>query len=258
MIHPTSVVSWVMIVGLVFTLPAVLITDPSPSGLNTHSAIWLFLAGLGNIVGILFAYQALRIGKVGLVAPVTSTEGAIAALVAVAAGEALAPGAGLLLVAITIGVVLSAVAPDEDGEGPKQTEARAVALASAAAVALGISLYATGRAGEDLPVVWVLLSARLIGVVAIAIPLALRHRLELSREAAPLLVATGLVEIGGVICFTIGSRHGIAVASVLASQFAAFAALAAFLIFHERLGRVQLIGVVLTLAGVGLLSLVQA
>jgi hypothetical protein len=55
----------------------------------------------------------------------------------------------------------------------------------AASLAFGISLYATARAGAELPVSWVVLSARAIGVVALALPLALTRRLELTRSAVP-------------------------------------------------------------------------
>ena len=50
---------------------------------------WLVVAGGGNVVGLLLVYGALRVGKVSIVAPIISTEGAIAAVLAVAAGEAI-------------------------------------------------------------------------------------------------------------------------------------------------------------------------
>ena len=72
----------------------------------------------------------------------------------------------------------------------------------------------------------------------------------LTRAALPFVVASGLCEVGGFACYALGSRHGIAVAAVLASQFAAVAAVAAYLLFHERLTRLQLAGVIAILAGV--------
>jgi multidrug transporter EmrE-like cation transporter len=44
----------------------------------------------------------------------------------------------------------------------------------------------------------------------------------------------------------------------MGSQFAAFAAVAAFVLFKERLARVQLAGVVLIVAGVTILAAVSA
>jgi multidrug transporter EmrE-like cation transporter len=48
------------------------------------------------------------------------------------------------------------------------------------------------------------------------------------------------------------------VSAVLASQFAALAALAAFLLFDERLARVQLAGIAVIAVGVATLTALQA
>jgi class 3 adenylate cyclase len=52
----------------------------------------------------------------------------------------------------------------------------------------------------------------------------------------------------------IGARHGIAITAVLASQFAAIAAIAARFLFGERIGRVATIGVVVIAVGVATVS----
>ena len=61
----------------------------------------------------------------------------------------------------------------------------------------------------------------------------------------------------GIISFTIGARHGIAVTAVLSSQFGALAAFAGFLLFHERLTRVQVLGVATIAVGVAVLTGLQ-
>ena len=55
-----------------------------------------------------------------------------------------------------------------------------------------------------------------------------------------------------------GQRDSVAVAAVLASQFAAIAAVAAYVLFRERLGRLQLVGVVTIVVGVAVLTWLQA
>jgi drug/metabolite transporter (DMT)-like permease len=78
------------------------------------------------------------------------------------------------------------------------------------------------------------------------------------RSVLPFLALSGLCEIGGFASYTAGARHSIAIAAVLASQFAALAALLAFALFRERLTRTQVAGIAVVVAGVALLSLVQA
>src|SRR5258707_5475531 len=103
MIGPTSVLSWVMLVGLVILGPVVAASGIPPH-LQAGSFVLLAVAGVTNVLGLLLAYRALRIGKVGVVAPVLSTQGDVAALIAVAAGDAIAPcsAAGIGVVAAVV------------------------------------------------------------------------------------------------------------------------------------------------------------
>jgi drug/metabolite transporter (DMT)-like permease len=92
----------------------------------------------------------------------------------------------------------------------------------------------------------------------IALPLAVTARLVLTLEALPFVLGAGVAEVVGFASFALGARHGIAVSAVLASQFAAVAAVAAYFVFGERLTRVQIVGVVTIASGVAILSALQA
>lgn len=257
MIGPYSVLSWVMLVGLAVTMPALVLAGwPDLDG---SSIALLAVGGVGNVVGLILVYTALRTGKVAIVGPIVSTEGAIAAVIAIVAGESIAAGTGVTLALIVLGIVLAGI--DREAEaavGSGRAFGAATVLAVAAAFAFGASIYATGRVGEDVPIAWAVLPARLVGVVAIAIPLILARRIRLTRPAVPLVVAGGIGEVVGFAAFALGARDGIAVSAVLASQFAGIAAVAAFVLFGERLTRVQVTGVVAIAAGVALLSWLQS
>ena len=257
LIDPASVVAWMMLVGLVITVPLAALSGV-PSRLGPGSAAWLAASGVGNVVGLVLTYRALRIGQVALVAPLVSTEGAVAAVIALIAGEPLAPGVAITLAAIVAGIWVASAPDRAHTPDTASHPAEAIVLAMAAALAFGASLYATARAGAELPVSWVVLSARAIGVVALAPPLALTRRLELTRSAVPLVVASGVCEVLGFYSYTTGSRHGIAVAAVLASQVGGLAALAAYFAFGDRLSRKRTLGVCTMLAGVAVLSALRA
>lgn len=248
-----SVLAWVMLTGLVLVIPLTA-AGGHPQGLGSSELGWLALSGLGNVVGLLLSYTALRTGKVSLVGPITSTEGAIAAVLAVLAGEALGPGVGITLGVIAVGVVLAGTTSGSVARDP----AGATVLACFAAVCFGIGLYATARVSEELPLVWALVPARVVGVGSIAVPLIVTRRLRITSAAMPLVVASGLCEVAGFAAYAIAARHAIAIAAVLASQFAALAAVAAYVLFGERLTRLQLAGVVTIAAGVAVLSALQA
>jgi drug/metabolite transporter (DMT)-like permease len=252
-----SSLAWVMLVGCVFTLPAIALAGPVSLGVREVSL--LGVSGVTNVVGILFVLTALRSGKVSVVAPITSTEGAIAAVIAVIAGEQLAPGAGLVLGAIVVGVVLAASERHPEAiENARFGPIATALLALAAASCFGINLYVSGLIGQELPLAWSALPARLTGVLFIAIPLILLRRLRLTRAAAPFVLVTGLTEVLGIASFAFGAREGIAIASVISSQFAAIAAVAAVILLRERLARVQVVGVATISVGVAVLAAIRA
>ena len=72
------------------------------------------------------------------------------------------------------------------------------------------------------------------------------------------MVTAGLCEVLGFAAYAFGARKGLAVAAVLASQFAGIAAIVAFVLFRERLTRLQLSGVAIVGAGVAILSALRA
>ena len=107
----------------------------------------------------------------------------------------------------------------------------------------------------ELPISWVLLPPRLVGVAALTIPLVLARRLILTRGTTPLVIGMGFAEVIGFTCFAIGAQYQVAVTSVLASQFAPISAVMAYVLFKERLGRLQISGVVILVAAVTALSI---
>ncbi len=251
-IGSASSVAWVMLVGLVITTPFVIAAGVPPE--VAPNAGWLVVAGAGNVAGILMAGLAFRVGKVGVIAPILATEGAIAAVIAAILGESIAPIVAFLLLVIVGGIVLSAIAPDPeplDHERPLM----AVALATVGALLFGVSLYAAGRLSGDLPIAWVLLPARLVGTLALFIPLLLLRRLRITRGTVPLVVAMGFTEVFGFTCYAIGAQYQVGVTSVLASQFAPIAAVMAYVLFKERLGRLQITGVAVLVVAVTALSI---
>ena len=270
MLGSRVIIAWVMIVGTVIGIPLALVS-PFPPDVSPGSLAVLLLSGVCYVVGLQITYAALRIGKVSLIAPIVATEGAVAALIAVALGDAIGLSAAIVLGVIVLGVVLSSldrsgpdvpagttdIAVDDTDRLPAATpdaDRRAIVLAIAAAFVFGLGLVAAGRSAVILPVAWVALTARLVGVLIVALPLVLTGRLTMTRRVLPYVLVAGTCELFGSIASAWGSRESIAVAAVLGSQFAAIAAVGAFILFGERLARIQVVGVVLVVAGVTVLA----
>jgi drug/metabolite transporter (DMT)-like permease len=254
-----SVIALAMLVGFVVTAPAALIAG-APDDLDGGTVGLLVLAGAANLGGLLLVVTALRAGQVSIVAPIVSTEGAIAAVLAIIAGESLSPGAGATLALVAAGIALASAGTADDviEEATARQPRRAVALAVAAALSFGVSLYATGQVSDELAIPWALLPARVIGIIVLAVPLLVARRLVVTREGLPFVVLAGIGEVIGFAAFTLGARDAIAISAVLASQFGVLAALAAYVLFGERLSRRQTAGVAAIAVGVAALTLIQA
>ena len=250
---PWSTTGWVVLIGLFVTLPLLAIEAPSEP-VATEDLGWLALAGLGYVVGMVFNYTALAGGKVAVTAPIVSTEGAIAAALAVITGEAASPLLGAMLALIAIGVFVVAMQPGGGADVLAGHGARYVGFAVAAALIFGLGLYAAGRASDGVPASWVVAAGRIAGVALLTLPLALTRRLRYRRDVLPFLLFAGVAEVVGVYTFAVGARESIAVTAVLSSQFAVIAALIAHAL-GERISPRQWLGVGVVTVGVVVITL---
>jgi drug/metabolite transporter (DMT)-like permease len=268
-----ATLGWVMLIGTLVAAPATLLwgggADLTPTALQL-----LAISGVTNVVGLLLVYTALKHGKVAVIAPIVSTEGAMGAVISIVFGEQVGIAAAIVLTAIAAGIVLASLGGNDEvaavepggltvdpsertAAGPGQPGRGAVLLALGAVVAFGINLYASARVGATLPLAWSMLPARLGGFVFVALPLLATGRLHLTRAALPFVVVVGLAEVFGTAVYAFGARDGIAVASVTSSQFGAIAAVVSVFFFRERLRRIQVVGVVVIAVGVALLAALQ-
>jgi drug/metabolite transporter (DMT)-like permease len=292
MIGAASTLAWMLTIGMIIGTPLALMSGPLPP-LTPALALWLAGSGLGSVVGLMFMYRGLRIGKVGVVLALASTEGAIAAVIAVFAGESMTIPAGLMLAVIAVGIVVVSVATgDADAaaaaaaatlaenaaeaadpgsvNGAAATarraekrrvelgaERRAALFGTAAALCFGFGIYSTGQLGVALPPLVAVMPVRFVGFVGVLIPLAIAGRLRMTRAAVPFVLVVALGELIGNVAYVTGAKESIAVAAVIASQYAAFGAVGAFFLFRERLQPLQRYGIVTICVGVAVLTAVR-
>jgi drug/metabolite transporter (DMT)-like permease len=251
------VLAWVMLVGIALAVP-ITFAQPVPA-LDAPAIGLLAISGLGNVLGLLLAYTAISTGKVSLVAPIVSTQGAGAALIAIVLGESVGLPVILALAVAAAGVVLVSV--ERSGAEPRTSAAqdrRAALIAVLAAALFAIGLYATGRIGDELGIGLTVLPSRLIGFVFVTLPLLTRGRMSVTRSVLPVVLLMGVLEVVGVVGIAIGSTDVISITVVISSQFAAVAAVGAVILFGERIQRHQVMGIVLILAGVAAVALLRA
>jgi drug/metabolite transporter (DMT)-like permease len=288
LIGPSSVLAWVMIVGLLVSIPPSIVSLANGASVSAALVAGMVVNGAAFTAGLLLAYRALVMGRVSVVSPIVSTEGGVAALASVVLGESLGIPTAIVLAIMAVGVVLAsidrradeavadpALDPDDPAaavpvptapepaarplhrrEDPAATR-RSVLLAICASAAFSISLVISARFG-DTPISLIVFSSRAVGVLLIAVPLVVRGRLRLTRRALPLVVTSGVLEAVGTVAYVTGAHVSPAMAVVLGAQFAAIAAVLAFVLFKERLARIQVVGVSVIVVGVTALAIIRS
>jgi drug/metabolite transporter (DMT)-like permease len=252
-VGPMVALAWVNVVTLPTVLVAALLVEGTPHPSGTDIA-WTVVYGIAIPLALWCAFEAMTIGPVGLVAPVISTEGAMAAIGGVILGESIAGVTGAALALTVIGIVLSALEVGDDGlQAVRGADRRAMAIAMVGAVLFGITLIASSRTGGFGPL-WTITIGRGIGVVLFSVPVLVRHAWARPTGVWALIVANGLLDLVGFSAYIVASHHGIAIPAILASQYAMLTAVIGYLFMRERLGRIQWVGVALTVLGTGVVA----
>lgn len=249
-----ATLTWVMIAGMAIAAP--LAAMARPPEITRSALIWLAVAGTANLAGLGFTYAALARGRVGLVSSITSTEGALAALAAIVLGERPGPITLLGMGVVVLGVVIVAsAAPANDGAAAARAPlGPTLMLAAAGAVAFGINMLASGEVSNQVPLAWVTVPARLLGVVIILAAIVGGQRVHPPGRPVLWAAAAGVAEVAGLVAFAVGARDSVAITAVMASQFAVLAAIGGRIFFHERLTRRQVMAIAITAVGVAIVA----
>lgn len=201
-------------------------------------------AGIGALSAVAYrvGFEAFREGSVSIVAPIIACEGAVAAVFAIAAGERIGPLVGLFLPIAVVGVVLAAM-----GRGGGKA---AVLPAVTAALVWGGILVLSVPVADDLGVYWGFMLIR-VSALASTLPFAVASGAATRWLADPWRVAAwGLGDSAAYLLFVAAAERGpVAVASVLAAQFATVAVLAGMLSGERPLPR-QRVGIALVIVAV--------
>jgi len=247
--------------------------------MDMATAVGLVGAGLLGLLGYLTFYRALEYGgAVGLISAISASYGGITTLLAVIVlGENIGgPGAAGVVLAVT-GVAMAsasssagapappiAVAEPIVGLAPWPSRVRSlsracVPLALASAVTYGAGAFLLGDYSARAGALGSALVAHGSSVSVLLLALPFLGRGKAHRASASAMIwaaAAGLTDVVGLLAFSRGGQAGqVAVAAAVSSVYPAIPLLAGLVMFGERLGRRQLLGVTLITAGLILIGL---
>ena len=246
----------VTLITVVVLVPAVSPTLTLP----LYPVLALLGAGVVNFVAFIFLYRAFHRGVVSVVAPVVYSYPAVTAVLAVAVlGASLSLVQGVVIAGIVAGVILLSTRFSElylyfRGSGaPGLT--KGVGLAVGASLCFGVAYIGIGYAAPFVSFVLPVLFLRVIAISAgfILAPV-LKQEVRPSRLVfSRAMIAIGVLEAFGFLAFTYGvsaSGSALPIVASLSGMGGAVAASYGLAFLKERLEPNQVLGVLLSLAGV--------
>ncbi len=237
-----------------FVSAVVLLRWQGPPG-SIH-LVWGLLAGVAGAVGLTALYRAMAVGAISIVTPIAATSAIVPVAVGFAHGDRPSSVQDLGIVLAFLGVTLAS--REEVHEARTDTRiAAGVGLALFSALCFGsslVGLHAAAAGGGD--ALWGTMMLRVAGItVAGVFVVASRTRVRgRSRELAR-LSPIGVLDSCGVLAFSLASTRGlISVVSVLSSLFPVVTVALATIVLHERISRLQAVGVTAAICGAAALA----
>ena len=198
-------------------------------------------------------FQGLAIGQIGQVAPVAAVIGAVLPVGwGLAIGErppALAlAGVGL---AVLAGAMISADKDEQRAEGARA----ALLLAVLAGIGFGVSFILFADSSHH-PGFWPVLSARVAAVAGVWLVVFLtRSPRTLSPTPRKLAASAGLLDVVTTALLIVAVRTGLtAVVAPVASLAPGFTVMHAWWYLHEKVSRLQTVGLGIALVGLSLIA----
>jgi len=233
------------------TLAWALFAGEPPDGEHLAYAL---AAGLAETFAIAALYRGLAVGTMGIVAPIAACAPVVPVAAAAALGELPGSGQSAGIGLAVAGIVLISLErrPATGGRplGPS--------IVYGLVTALGFGAFlATMDAASEGGVLWALLIARLVTIGIFGAAFAIRRApLAIPKAELPTIALIGVLVLVADALYATATTEGLlSVVAVLGSLYPVVTIALAHVYLHERLGRIQKLGVAVTLIGATAISI---
>ncbi|NDE53899.1 MAG: DMT family transporter [Actinobacteria bacterium] len=238
--------------GLLFGLSVIALTGSFIAPTLSFDGYFIpgVIAGIAGFIGLTAFYTGLATGRMGVVSPISSLSVVIPLIYALIQGER--PST-----AQTLGIVI-AVAGAFMASGPEVRNGlpiKPLVYAVVAALGFGTALtfIAIGSETDSLHT----MTAMRCASVSVCIVIAMKYRTlgGFSRSYIPLLIFIGVADFLANFLLGVATTQGlVSIAMVFGSLFPIVTILLAYKFLHERLHRIQYVGIAAALFGVILIA----
>jgi drug/metabolite transporter (DMT)-like permease len=241
------VLVYVQLGGLLVISAIVAIRGKGPEDIGALLAI---PAALSGTIGLYAYYRGIAVGAISIVAPIAGISAVVPVVVGIASGDHPSTWQWVGIAASLVGVFLASREPGRTGR-----IAAGVGLALLAAIGFG-GYFPPMHAAGNADFWWAALIFRMTSTAVILSVVAVRRpSLGMPAVEVPILALIGTGDMLGNLLFAAASTSGlVSITSVLASLYPIVTVVLARVILKERVARSQETGIVLTLAGVALIS----
>ncbi|CAB4749224.1 unannotated protein [freshwater metagenome] len=208
-------------------------------------------AGIAGFFGLVSFYSGLSTGRMGVVSPISTLSAVIPLSVAFISGER---PTGIQVFGMAIAIVGAFCASGPDIVNGLPVKPLLFGLGAALGFGIALTLMAQGSKTSSL----LTMTSMRVASVTVCILIALRFKTIGGFGIADLriLIIIGATDFVANLLLGVATTKGlVSVAMVFGSLFPIVTALLAFKFLHERLHKVQYLGVFLAVSGVSLISI---
>lgn len=245
---PLVVLAVTQIFGLITGIILVLIS--SELNLSRNILVPGALAGLCGYVGLILLYHGLSTGRMGVVSPISSLSVLLPLTFAFLSGEDVSTLGKYGIALAVVGGFLAS--------GPELSQgvtAKPVFLGLGAALGFGGALTFMTQGSQTSALMTMTMMRATTLVISLGYFARTRTLDGLNSSHLPRLIAIGVADFAANLLLGVATTKGlVSLAMVLGSLYPIVTALLAFRLLHERLHRIQYVGIVLAVTGVAIIS----
>ena len=209
------------------------------------------LAGLFGFVGLIAFYSGLATGRMGVVSPIAALSVLIPLTIAFITGEK--PNS-TQIVGMSIALVGAVCASGPEVKGG--VAIKPIVLAVVAAIGFGLAVTFIAKGSESSAIMTMTTMRFTTFIIALFLFAKYRTFGGFTRKDVPLLIGIGAADFIANLLLGVATTKGlVSLAVVLGSLFPIVTALLAFKLLHERLHKVQYIGIIFAIMGVAVISI---
>lgn len=250
--HPFAVLGFSQVIGLAVGVSIVIVTGDwhgkvlGLDGFLINGA----LAGFFGYIGLACLYEGLSTGRMGVVSPISSMSSIIPLVYALLTGDSLSLITSIGVVIALVGVFCASGPELSNGLPLKPL---ALALGAAAGFGLALTFIAMGSQSSALLTMVSMRGATFFVTISLAIKFKTTGRF--STRELPALFFIGAADFLANLLLGIACTKGlVSIAMVFGSLYPIATAVLAYKFLHERLHKVQYVGIALAVSGVSIIS----